>query len=104
MTQPAAQATWRKHPSTTVATMSNDVLLEQVRQDKLRRRERAEQLATLEELTQDHHTLRTAILSYQKQRHLATNILERTVEAVHTMRAVLELHAEKAKKIGRAHV
>jgi hypothetical protein len=37
-----------------------------------------------------NHTLQTAIFSYYKQRHLAMNVLNRTLEALHTVRAALE--------------
>jgi len=97
MAQPAGQATRHERLSATLATRPNDVLLQQVHQDRVQRRERAEQLAAFEELMEDNHILQTAVLSYRKQRHLTMNILDRTLEALCTVRAALEHCTDKRK-------
>jgi hypothetical protein len=94
MTHPAGKATRQDGLSTTLATRSNDVLLQQVHQDRLQRRERAEQLAAIEELMEDNHTLQMAILSYYRQRHIGPN----AGGAVHGSSCVGTLHRQNDER------
>jgi len=99
MTYPAEKETQEERSTTTLAMRSNDALLQQVHRDRLQRRERAEQLAAFKELVEDNHSLQTATLSYQEQGHLATNILDRTLEALYTVRAALKHCAKEGETV-----